>query len=102
MQKSPAPITSAALLPVGDTVASYVVTPGEFVSVVQAGEAAGVVTAFAHLDALAPLGKIAHSFDQIDFLVKAIIDAAKPGDHILVMSNGGFGGIHEKILKRLA
>jgi UDP-N-acetylmuramate: L-alanyl-gamma-D-glutamyl-meso-diaminopimelate ligase len=53
-------------------------------------------------DALRPLGTIAHSFDQIDFLVKAVVDAAQPGDHILVMSNGGFGGVHQKLLEALA
>ncbi|MES3020010.1 MAG: UDP-N-acetylmuramate:L-alanyl-gamma-D-glutamyl-meso-diaminopimelate ligase [Pseudomonadota bacterium] len=53
-------------------------------------------------DALAPMGKIAHSFDQLDFLVQAIVDAARPGDHILVMSNGGFGGVHQKLLEALA
>ena len=53
-------------------------------------------------DALSPLGAIAHSFDQIDFLVQAIVDAARPGDHILVMSNGGFGGVHQKLLEALA
>jgi UDP-N-acetylmuramate: L-alanyl-gamma-D-glutamyl-meso-diaminopimelate ligase len=53
-------------------------------------------------DALQPLGAIAHSFDQIDFLVKAVSDAAQPGDHILVMSNGGFGGVHQKLLEALA
>jgi UDP-N-acetylmuramate: L-alanyl-gamma-D-glutamyl-meso-diaminopimelate ligase len=35
-------------------------------------------------------------------LVESIITAAKPGDHVLVMSNGGFGGIHEKLLRGLA
>ncbi len=53
-------------------------------------------------DALKPLGNIAHSFDQLDFLVQAILDAARPGDHILVMSNGGFGGVHQKLLEALA
>lgn len=53
-------------------------------------------------DALAPLGAIAHSFSEIDFLVQAILDAARPGDHILVMSNGGFGGVHQKLLEALA
>jgi UDP-N-acetylmuramate: L-alanyl-gamma-D-glutamyl-meso-diaminopimelate ligase len=53
-------------------------------------------------DALKPLGKIAHSFDQLDFLVNAIVQAAQPGDHVLVMSNGGFGGIHQKLLDALA
>ena len=33
---------------------------------------------------------------------EAILDAAKPGDHILVMSNGGFGGVHQKLLEGLA
>ncbi|MCL9780503.1 UDP-N-acetylmuramate:L-alanyl-gamma-D-glutamyl-meso-diaminopimelate ligase [Vibrio sp. S4M6] len=34
---------------------------------------------------------------QIDELVAKISSEAQPGDHILVMSNGGFGGIHEKL-----
>jgi UDP-N-acetylmuramate: L-alanyl-gamma-D-glutamyl-meso-diaminopimelate ligase len=34
-------------------------------------------------------------------LVAAIIQSAEPGDHILVMSNGGFGGIHQQLLDRL-
>ena len=40
--------------------------------------------------------------DDLDDLVEAIARDAKPGDHILVMSNGGFGGIHEKLLARLS
>ncbi|MDF7003112.1 UDP-N-acetylmuramate:L-alanyl-gamma-D-glutamyl-meso-diaminopimelate ligase, partial [Escherichia coli] len=28
--------------------------------------------------------------------------AARPGDHVLVMSNGGFGGVHQKLLDALA
>jgi len=31
-----------------------------------------------------------------------VVKAAQPGDHILVMSNGGFGGIHTKLLDALA
>ncbi|UVW28230.1 UDP-N-acetylmuramate:L-alanyl-gamma-D-glutamyl-meso-diaminopimelate ligase [Massilia sp. H6] len=53
-------------------------------------------------DALKPLGNIAHSFDQVDYMVQAIVQAAQPGDHILVMSNGGFGGVHQKLLDALA
>lgn len=53
-------------------------------------------------DALKPMGTIAHSFDQIDYMVNAIVQAAQPGDHILVMSNGGFGGVHQKLLAALA
>ncbi|OGS92518.1 MAG: UDP-N-acetylmuramate:L-alanyl-gamma-D-glutamyl-meso-diaminopimelate ligase [Gallionellales bacterium GWA2_59_43] len=51
---------------------------------------------------LAPLGEKAVVKDDLDELIAAIVAAAKPGDQILVMSNGGFGGIHEKLLKRLA
>jgi len=43
----------------------------------------------------------AKAFDELDALVLAVAEEAKPGDHILVMSNGGFGGVHQKILKAL-
>ncbi|MGL4605731.1 MAG: UDP-N-acetylmuramate:L-alanyl-gamma-D-glutamyl-meso-diaminopimelate ligase [Iodobacter sp.] len=49
-------------------------------------------------EALASLGARAQSFDNLDQLIEAIRKAAKPGDHILVMSNGGFGGLHSKLL----
>ena len=52
--------------------------------------------------ALAPLGAKAVCHDDLDALVAAIAAAAKPGDQVLVMSNGGFGGIHRKLLDRLA
>lgn len=39
---------------------------------------------------------------DIDELVAMIAENAKPNDHILVMSNGAFGGIHQKLLARLA
>jgi UDP-N-acetylmuramate: L-alanyl-gamma-D-glutamyl-meso-diaminopimelate ligase len=44
----------------------------------------------------------AHAFDDLDALVNALVKEAKPGDHILVMSNGGFGGVHQKILKAIS
>ncbi len=53
-------------------------------------------------EALAPLGNKATVKNDLDELVTAIAAVAKPGDQILVMSNGGFGGIHEKLLRRLA
>lgn len=53
-------------------------------------------------EALAPLGDKASAFDDLGKLVRAIATAAKPGDQILVMSNGGFGGVHQKILDALA
>jgi UDP-N-acetylmuramate: L-alanyl-gamma-D-glutamyl-meso-diaminopimelate ligase len=52
--------------------------------------------------ALAPLGAKAQAFNEIDPLVKAVVAAAQPGDHVLVMSNGGFGGVHQKLLDALS
>jgi UDP-N-acetylmuramate: L-alanyl-gamma-D-glutamyl-meso-diaminopimelate ligase len=55
--------------------------------------------------ALAPLGeqgKQAQVFEQLDALVQAVAGQARPGDQILVMSNGGFGGVHAKLLQVLA
>ena len=51
--------------------------------------------------ALAPLGEKARAFDDLSTLVEAVASAAQPGDSILVMSNGGFGGIHQKLLDAL-
>jgi len=53
-------------------------------------------------DALAPMGKQAVVADTVDRLVAAIVKAAQPGDQVLVMSNGAFGGIHDKLLAALA
>ncbi len=39
---------------------------------------------------------------ELDALVDAVASDARPGDHLLVMSNGGFGGIHAKLLARLS
>lgn len=52
--------------------------------------------------ALAPLGERAVVLDDLDGLVDRIAAAARPGDQVLVMSNGGFGGIHQKLLTALA
>ena len=52
--------------------------------------------------ALAPLGDKAQTFDDLDSLVAAVAAVARPGDQVLVMSNGGFGGVHEKLLAALA
>ena len=40
-------------------------------------------------------------FDKADDIVQALLKEAKPGDHILIMSNSGFEGIHEKLLEGL-
>jgi UDP-N-acetylmuramate: L-alanyl-gamma-D-glutamyl-meso-diaminopimelate ligase len=52
--------------------------------------------------ALAPMGAIASAYDDIEVMVQAIVAQARPGDHIVVMSNGGFGGVHQKLLEALA
>ena len=51
--------------------------------------------------ALAPMGDKVLVSDQLDQLVSAIAQAARAGDHIVCMSNGGFGGVHAKLLKAL-
>jgi UDP-N-acetylmuramate: L-alanyl-gamma-D-glutamyl-meso-diaminopimelate ligase len=51
--------------------------------------------------ALAPLGDRATVLDAIEPLVAAIVAQTRPGDAVLVMSNGGFGGIHERLLRAL-
>ncbi|MGL6110833.1 MAG: UDP-N-acetylmuramate:L-alanyl-gamma-D-glutamyl-meso-diaminopimelate ligase [Rubrivivax sp.] len=52
-------------------------------------------------DALAPMGAQALVADSVDKLVAMVVQAAKAGDHVLCMSNGGFGGIHGKLLEAL-
>jgi len=52
-------------------------------------------------EALAPLGPQAVVADSVDKLVAQVVRAARPGDHVLCMSNGGFGGIHAKLLAAL-
>ena len=54
------------------------------------------------VQALAPMGAQAVVCDTIDDLVQRVVAAARPGDHVLCMSNGGFGGIHAKLLDALA
>ena len=52
--------------------------------------------------ALAPMGDVASAYDDLDAMVQAIVAQARPGDHVVVMSNGGFGGVHQKLLEALA
>jgi UDP-N-acetylmuramate: L-alanyl-gamma-D-glutamyl-meso-diaminopimelate ligase len=53
-------------------------------------------------DALAPMGERARVAATIDELVAQVQAAARPGDHIVCMSNGGFGGVHSRLLAALA
>jgi UDP-N-acetylmuramate: L-alanyl-gamma-D-glutamyl-meso-diaminopimelate ligase len=53
-------------------------------------------------ESLTPMGAQAQVCDGVEALVAAVLKAARPGDHVLCMSNGGFGGIHQKLLDALA
>ena len=52
-------------------------------------------------EALSPMGTRAQVASTIDELVRQVIASARPGDHIVCMSNGGFGGVHQKLLNAL-
>jgi UDP-N-acetylmuramate: L-alanyl-gamma-D-glutamyl-meso-diaminopimelate ligase len=52
--------------------------------------------------ALAALGAKCSTSDDLGAMVESIAREARVGDHVLIMSNGAFGGIHEKLLARLA
>ena len=52
--------------------------------------------------ALAPMGERAQVAGDIDRLIEQVMAAVQPGDQLLCMSNGGFGGIHQKLLNALA
>ncbi len=53
------------------------------------------------MEAMAPMGGRAQVADTIDGVLAQVVTAARPGDHVLCMSNGGFGGIHARLLKAL-
>jgi UDP-N-acetylmuramate: L-alanyl-gamma-D-glutamyl-meso-diaminopimelate ligase len=53
-------------------------------------------------EALAPMGTRAQVGHSIDEVVSQVMRQVKPGDQIVCMSNGGFGGIHAKLLQALA
>jgi len=51
--------------------------------------------------AVSNMGERVSLAGTVDALVKGLAAEARAGDHILVMSNGGFGGVHEKLLAAL-
>lgn len=53
-------------------------------------------------EALQPMGSRAQVAASIEALVEQVRAAARPGDHVVCMSNGGFGGVHAKLLQALA
>jgi predicted esterase YcpF (UPF0227 family) len=52
-------------------------------------------------EALAPLGERAWVGKDLDRLVERVVADAREGDQVLVMSNGGFGGVHGRLLQAL-
>ncbi len=46
-------------------------------------------------------GKAAREATSIDQIVELIVDEHRPGDLVVLMSNGGFGGIHKQLLQAL-
>jgi UDP-N-acetylmuramate: L-alanyl-gamma-D-glutamyl-meso-diaminopimelate ligase len=53
-------------------------------------------------DAMRPMGEKARVAQSIDEVVAQVKAVARPGDHVLCMSNGGFGGVHAKLLETLS
>jgi UDP-N-acetylmuramate: L-alanyl-gamma-D-glutamyl-meso-diaminopimelate ligase len=53
-------------------------------------------------EVLIALGARMQAHHEIETLVQAILHAAQPGDHIVIMSNGGFAGVHDRLLEALA
>jgi UDP-N-acetylmuramate: L-alanyl-gamma-D-glutamyl-meso-diaminopimelate ligase len=51
--------------------------------------------------ALKPLGTRAELFCETGEMVRRVVELAAPGDHLLVMSNGDFEGIHQRLLDAL-
>ena len=51
--------------------------------------------------AVSGMGERARLESSVDELVKGLAADARSGDHVLIMSNGGFGGLHDKLLAAL-
>ena len=52
-------------------------------------------------DAMRPLGDLAVVHESMDALVAALVVESRPGDRLVLMSNGSFGGLHERLLAAL-
>ena len=53
-------------------------------------------------EALSCMGNRAQTAPNVDTLVEQVVAIAQSGDHIVCMSNGGFGGVHQKLAQQLA
>jgi UDP-N-acetylmuramate: L-alanyl-gamma-D-glutamyl-meso-diaminopimelate ligase len=54
------------------------------------------------VEVMAPMGDRGRVAGSVDELVRQVVQSARPGDHVVCMSNGGFGGIHVKLMEALA
>ena len=52
-------------------------------------------------EALRPLGARARCVGDLEALLAMLAEDTRPGDQVVIMSNGGFGGLHRKLLERL-
>jgi len=52
-------------------------------------------------EAMQPLGALATVHADLAQLTAALSAEARPGDHFVLMSNGSFGGLHERLLAAL-
>jgi UDP-N-acetylmuramate: L-alanyl-gamma-D-glutamyl-meso-diaminopimelate ligase len=67
----------------------------------RAAEMGGVLDIEQLIEDVAATGKPAHAITEVDDIVEQLRKEVRSGDVIAVMSNGGFGGIHEKLLAAL-
>lgn len=53
-------------------------------------------------ETFSPIAEKTATYHELDVLVQEVVSEARTGDAILVMSNGGFGGVHQRLLDALA
>jgi UDP-N-acetylmuramate: L-alanyl-gamma-D-glutamyl-meso-diaminopimelate ligase len=82
------------------TCADYVVIAGVY-NVAKASELGKVLDVDELVEDIKLQGKPAFSYPDADTIVEKLIPELKRGDVVVIMSNGGFGNIHEKLLKKL-
>ena len=81
--------------------ADYVIIAGVFDKTI-ATEKGRVLDTDRLIEEIAAQGKPAHGIANADKIVLHLVPELREGDVVAIMSNGGFGGIHEKLLETLA
>jgi UDP-N-acetylmuramate: L-alanyl-gamma-D-glutamyl-meso-diaminopimelate ligase len=67
----------------------------------RAAEMGGVLDIEKLIEDVAATGKPAHAITEVEEIVAQLRKEIRAGDVVAIMSNGGFGGIHEKLLAAL-